>query len=621
VDAHSFDDAEHAVEHPFDWADLVRIGIVGIASALVWFRVWEPFAGVSVIGIAAAAIGMYPILHEALEAIMERRMTMELSMSIAIAAAFAIREFFTGLIIILFVLIAEVLEGMTVGRGRRAIRDLLDFLPRQATERRDGESQEIRASEIRTGDVVIVKPGSRIPVDGEVVGGNSFVDQSTVTGESLPVEKLRGARVYAGTINQSGVLDVHTTGIGRDTAFGKIINAVEAAEKARAPIQKTADRLAGYLVYFALISAALTYVITRDLRSTISVIIVAGACGIAAGTPLAVLGAIGRAAREGAIVKGGRYLEVLSRVDTIVLDKTGTLTYGNPEVVGVRPANGAAPNTVIEAAAIAERPSEHPLAKAILSKASEAGLPVTEPANFTYFPGKGLVCAVDGKEIVVGNRMLLEERHIRVNGFGPAPGGDSSEILVAKGGDFLGALQIADKLRPEAKQAVAELRRMGFRVVLLTGDSEPIARSIAKELGIGEVGAELLPEQKVNEIKSLISRGRTVAMIGDGVNDAPALVEAHIGIAMGSGTDVARESANVMLLGNDLLKFVETLKIARRSHRIIMANFAGTLIVDGAGVALAAFGFLNPLLAAFIHVSSELVFILNSARLLPSQSR
>jgi len=619
--AHSFDNAQHAVEHPFDRADVVRIGIVGIASVLVWFRVWEPISSFSVIGIVAAAIGMYPILHEALEAIMERRMTMELSMSIAIAAALAIREFFTGLIIILFVLIAEVLEGMTVGRGRRAIKDLLDFLPRHATVRRDGGSQEIRASEIRTGDVVTVKPGSRIPVDGEVVGGNSFVDQSTVTGESLPVEKLRGARVYAGTINQSGVLDVRTTGIGRDTAFGKIINAVEAAEKSRAPIQRTADRLAGYLVYFALISAALTYAITRDLRSTISVIIVAGACGIAAGTPLAVLGAIGRAAREGAIVKGGRYLEVLSRVDTIVLDKTGTLTFGNPEVVGVHPADGKEPNAVIEAAAIAERPSEHPLAKAILSKASEARLPVTEPANFTYLPGKGLVCAVDGEEIVVGNRMLLEERHIRVDGFGPAPGGDSSEILVAKGGGFLGALQIADKLRPEAKQAVAELRRMGFRVVLLTGDSEPIARSIAKELGIGEVGAELLPEQKVTEIKSLISKGRTVAMIGDGVNDAPALVEAHIGIAMGSGTDVARESANVMLLGNDLLKFVETLKIAQRSHRIIMANFAGTLIVDGAGVALAAFGFLNPLLAAFIHVSSELAFILNSARLLPAQSR
>src|SRR5262249_50098284 len=279
-------------------------------------RVWEPFQRVSIIGLVAAIIGLYPILQEAVEAVLARRMTMELSMTIAIGAALAIGQFFTGLVIILFVLIAEVLEGMTVDRGRRAIKDLLDFLPRIATVRCDGNSREISASDIRVGDVVVVKPGSRIPVDGEVIAGISVVDQSTITGESLLVEKLPGTTVYAGTINQSGLLDVRTIGVGRDTAFGKIINAVEAAEKTRAPIQRTADRLAGYLVYFALGCAAVTFIITRDLRSTISVIIVAGACGIAAGTPLAILGAIGRAAQDGAIVKGGLYLEVLSSVDT-----------------------------------------------------------------------------------------------------------------------------------------------------------------------------------------------------------------------------------------------------------------------------------------------------------------
>lgn len=611
-------DENQAEDHHLERTDAARIVFVALACAAVWFRIWEPFPRISVIGIVAALIGMYPILKEAFEAVLARRMTMELSMTIAIGAALAIGQFFTGLVIILFVLIAEVLEGMTVGRGRRAIKDLLDFLPRNATVRRQGSPREISASDIRVGDIVVVRPGSRIPVDGEVVGGNSFVDQSTITGESLPLEKVAGTYVYAGTINQSGSLEVRTTGIGRDTAFGKIINAVEAAEKARAPIQRTADRLAGYLVYFALGCAALTFILTRDLRSTISVIIVAGACGIAAGTPLAILGAIGRAAAEGAIVKGGLYLEILSGVDTVVLDKTGTLTYGNPEITNILPAHGTTAEAVIEAAAIAERPSEHPLAKAVLKKASEASLAIIDPTNFSYMPGKGLICSVGGEEIVVGNKTLFEERRIEVNGFSSSD--HSSEILVARRGRLLGALQVADRLRPEAIGAVAELHRMGLRVILLTGDSESIARSVAKELGIDEVGAELLPEHKVERIKKLISEGRKVAMIGDGVNDAPALMQANVGVAMGSGTDVARESAQIMLLGNDLLKFVETLKIARRCHRIIMANFTGTLLVDGVGLGLAAFGFLNPLLAAFIHVTSELAFILNSARLLPAHT-
>jgi len=603
-----------------EWSEAARIVFVAVACAAVWFRVWEPFQRVSIIGLVAAIIGLYPILQEAVEAVLARRMTMELSMTIAIGAALAIGQFFTGLVIILFVLIAEVLEGMTVDRGRRAIKDLLDFLPRIATVRRDGSSREIRASDIRVGDVVVVKPGSRIPVDGEVIAGISFVDQSTITGESLLVEKLPGTTVYAGTINQSGSLEVRTIGVGRDTAFGKIINAVEAAERTRAPIQRTADRLAGYLVYFALGCAAVTFIITRDLGSTISVIIVAGACGIAAGTPLAILGAIGRAAQDGAIVKGGLYLEVLSSVDTVVLDKTGTLTYGSPEVVEVIPAHGIRPLAVIEAAAIAERPSEHPLAKAVLRKAREASLPILDPTNFSYVPGKGLVCSLDGEDIIVGNKALFEERRVDINGFVHSSN-QASEILVGRNGDFLGVLHIADRLRPEAIEAVGELQRMGLYVILLTGDSESTARSVSTELRIDEVGAELLPEQKVEWIRALISNGRKVAMVGDGINDAPALMQANVGVAMGSGTDVARESAQIMLLGNDLLKFVETLKIARRCHRIIMANFAGTLVVDGIGVGLAAFGFLNPLLAAFIHVTSELAFILNSARLLPRLSR
>jgi Cd2+/Zn2+-exporting ATPase/Cu+-exporting ATPase len=478
----------------------------------------------------------------------------------------------------------------------------------------------VGAHEIQIGDVVIIKPGGRIAVDGVVVKGHSAVDQATITGESMPVEKVVGAQVYAGTINQSGALEVRTTGIGRDTAFGKIIEAVERAEKSRAPIQKTADRLAGYLVYFAIGCAALTFLITRDARSTISVIIVAGACGIAAGTPLAILGGIGRAARQGAIIKGGLYLEILGRVDTVVLDKTGTLTMGAPVVSAVHPAAGVDERSVVEAAAIVERPSEHPLARAILQKAAELSLPTAEPECFDYTPGQGVIGAAGGEEIVAGNREFLEARGFSLNGLAADAGG-SSQVLVARGGRLLGALQIQDVLRPEAIAAVAELRKMGLRTLLLTGDAEAIAREVGAQLGMDEVEAGLLPDEKLARIDALLKEGKTVAMVGDGVNDAPALMQANVGIAMGSGTDVARESANVVLLGNDLLKLVETLKIARRTKRIIHQNFAGTLIVDGIGVALAAFDFLNPLLAVLIHVGSELAFISNSARLLPAASK
>ncbi|MGH9775605.1 MAG: heavy metal translocating P-type ATPase [Candidatus Acidiferrales bacterium] len=612
--------AETDHQHALSWRDANRILFVAAAGGAFLFRRTEPTAIYAVIGIVCVLVGGFPIFREAFENIVERRMTMELSMSIAIAAAAAIGEIFTALVILLFVLVAEVLEGLTVRRGRRAIKSLIDLLPQVAAIRRDGKIADVKISELRAGEIVIVRPAARIPVDGIVASGHTSVDQSAITGESLPAEKVRGAQVYAGTINLSGALEIQVERIGRSTAFGKIIEAVESAEKSRAPIQKTADRLAGYLVYFAIDCAALTFLLTRDIRSTISVVIVAGACGIAAGTPLAILGAIGRAARQGSIIKGGLYLEALGTVDTVVLDKTGTLTFGQPELVSIYSADGLEPQAVVEAAAIAERFSEHALAAAILRKADAMSLAVPEPESFSYTPGKGIVAQQNGSRIVVGNQAFLAEQMIALGALEQISNG-SSEVFVARDGQFLGALRLADTLRPEAKKAVASLRAMGIRTLLLTGDSRSIADSVGQTLGVDEIASELLPDQKMARIKSLLAKGRKVAMVGDGINDAPALTQASVGVAMGSGTDVARESADVVLLGNDLLKFVETLRIAKRCRRIIMANFTGTLLVDTAGVGLAAFGFLNPLLAAFIHVSSELAFILNSARLLPHSGR
>ena len=614
---HQHEGEGHNPESDHDpWIEWGRVAYVALVLVMVWARVVPPVRGVDILAVVALVIGGYPIYKEAISDLLDRRMTMELSMTIALVAASVIGEFFTALLITLFVLIAEILEGMTVGRGRRAIRDLLDLLPQTAEVKSNGQLAARVLSEVQPGDVVLVRPGGRIPVDGAVVGGHSFVDQATITGESMPVEKVPGSNVFAGTINQSGVLEIGTEKVGRDTAFGRIIEAVERAERSRAPIQRTADRLAGYLVYFALGCAVLTYLITHDTRSTISVIVVAGACGIAAGTPLAILGAIGRAAREGSIIKGGLYLEALGTVDTVVLDKTGTLTLGTPRIVGVQVYNGATANHVLRIAATAERFSEHPLGKAIVRHAEDLSLRVGEPAALRYLPGKGVVCEVRGLRTLVGARALLEEEGVTA----PVNGSESerlSEVLIAAGGRALGAIRIADVLRPEAVAAVTEMRNLGLRTVLLTGDKKEIAEATARELGVDHVEAELLPDQKVARVRELRAQGSIVAMVGDGVNDAPALMESNVGIAMGSGADVARESASVVLLGDDLLRFPEVLRIARRCRAIIMANFAGTLAVDGVGVLLAALGFLNPVLAAIIHVSSELLFISNSARLLP----
>ncbi len=605
---------EHAA---FESMAILRIAVAIIAAGLVWLRIWEPFAAISVIGAAALAFAGWPIFREAFENLLARRMTMELSMTIAIAAAAAISEWFTALVVTLFVLLAEELEHMTVARGRMAILDLVNFVPREARVRRDGEVVTLPLDDIVPGDVVVVSPGEKVPVDGQVVAGHSYVDQSRLTGESMPAAKDVGATVFAGSINQFGILEIATRQVGADTSYGRIIQAVEAAEHTRAPVQKLADQLAGYLVYVALGCAALTWIITRDMRDTISVIIVAGACGIAAGTPLAILGGIGRAARLGSIIKGGIHLETLGRVDTIVFDKTGTLTIGEPVLTRLDAADGIEEAELLRLAAIAEFHSEHPLARAVIREAEAQGLAPSEPDDFRYTVARGITASHAGRTILVGNRKLLVEAGVAV----PADGlpDEGSEILVAADGRYLGAVTVADPVRPEAVHAVARLNDLGLRTVLLTGDIARVGQKVGTRLGIAEVTSDLMPEDKHRIIRGMIGKKRVVAMIGDGVNDAPALTAASVGIAMGSGTDIAQESADIVLIGNDLNKLVETILIARQTRRIIWQNFTGTLVIDAVGIGLAAFGMLNPLIAAAIHVGSELAFILNSARLLALQ--
>ncbi len=616
------DDHDHQ-NGPAEYARLGAMGLIVVASLTGW---WRPFMQRDWLAFAGTVIGGLPIYREAWENLLKRRMTMELSMTIALLSALAIGQFFTAIVIAFFVLFAELLEGYTVGGGRRAIEKLINALPRHVTVRRNGQESEIDAEELAAGEVIVIRPGERIPVDGIVTKGSGYVDQSSITGESLPIEKTEQSKVFAGTINKNGVLEVSAERIGRDTTFGKIVQIVEQAEKSRAPVQRIADRLAAGLVYFALAAAVLTFVVTRNLTSTIAVIIVAGACGVAAGTPLAILAGIGSAARRGIIVKGGLYLEKLAGIDIIVLDKTGTLTMGVPEVTGILVINGATEKEVLQNAAIAEQHSEHPLGEAVIRKARAEQISLREYTGLRYIPGKGLTCLDQGSKIVVGTQRLLEENNIRMDSDGAGsfeketkPG--ETLVYVGRNRTLLGALTVADQLRREAIEAVDALKRNGYRTILLSGDSSEAASAVGTHLGVDEAIGNLLPEQKLEKIRELLRQGHRVAMVGDGLNDAPALAEATVGIAMGGGTDVALETADITLMTSDLSRLTEVLGIAKRCYRVIMFNFWGTIAVDTVGIGLAFLGLLAPIIAALIHVGSELAFILNSARLFRSSVR
>ena len=622
-----------------EWADIARIAVVGLASLGVWAAsaAGAPSRLVAVAGAAALAVGCWPLVIEAAGELRERRMSMELSMLLAIVAAAVIGEWVTALAVTVFALCAEVLEDLSMDRGRDALTDLMSFLPQTArvvTGPQGTETSEVPLDEVRPGQVIALSPGGRVPVDGVVRTGRADVDQSRITGEALPVQVGPGDRVPAGSITR-GALELEVERVGEDSSYGRIVAAVRHAQSSRAPVQRLADRLAARIVYLALAAALITFLTTRDVRATISVIIVAGACGVAAGTPLAVLAAIARAARCGAFVKDGTHLEQLSAVDTVVVDKTGTLTVGEPRVVNVRPTEAAAgEGEVLALAAAAEWNSEHPIGRAIYAEAAVRDLTVPMPGDVAYSPGAGVSAHVEGRQITVGRCRgqknqperdasdCDDEAALSTESDPEAPSA-TSVVEVRADGQLLGTIALADRLRQGAAAAVRDLGDMGLEVLMLTGDSAASARHVAGLLGLTEeqVRADLLPTDKEEVIDSLRRAGKRVAMVGDGVNDAPALGAADVGIAMGTGTDVAREAGDVVLVGSAPADLVETVRVARRARRIIMVNFVGTVVVDVVGMIAAGLGLLGPVAAALVHVVSESAFILNSARLVPRPAR
>ena len=539
-------------------------------------------------------------------------------------------------VITVLVLLGQVLELRARARTSGAIRALLGLAPKTARRITGQGDEDVAIDAIAIGDRLRVRPGEKIPVDGVVAEGSSFVDESMVTGESMPVSKAAGARAIGGTVNQSGGLIVRADRIGRDTMLARIVDMVARAQRSRAPIQRLADRVAGWFVPAVIAAAVLAFTawmafgpeprFTFGLVAAVTVLIIACPCALGLATPMSIMVGIGRGARSGILIRDAEALEQFERIDTIVLDKTGTLTEGKPKVVSIIPADGFEENQLLRLAASVERGSEHPLAQAILRAASERKLDLVEVANFAAPSGKGATGTVDGKAVALGNAMLMNELKIVTADLDSAAEtarqDGATAIFVTLDGRAAGVVAIADPVKPSARRALQSLRQDGLRIVMLTGDNPTTARAVATRLGIDEVEAGVLPERKSEVVQRLRNEGRRVAMVGDGVNDAPALAAADVGVAMGGGTDVAIESAGVTLLTGDLMGLVRARRLSVATMRNIRQNLAFAFLYNAAGVPIAAgvlypvFGILlSPMVGAAAMALSSVSVIANALRL------
>ena len=591
------------------WIEVARIVVTGLIALLFW----QGLVPIQVLWIAIA-IGLYRLVKPGvLDLIHEHKVGTEIFVTVATFVAVFGGETVAGAVLMVIILIAEFIAELNTDRARASIKSLIGSVPQVALLRTDAGERSVPIAELRIGDLVLVRPGEKIPVDGRVVGGQGSVNEAPITGESVPKDKGIDAQVFAGTVVDSGALDIRTERLGIDTTFSRIIALVESAEAEAAPVQKLADKVAAWLIPVVFVFLIVVYFVTRDVR-----MIFTSPAELGLATPLVMIAAIARAARTGVLIKGGIYVETLAKVDVMVFDKTGTLTAKRPEVVDVSSRNAAFDeNTLLRLAAAADRRSAHPLAKAVVDAANRKGIAVPEPESFDQLQGRGVRATVEGRAVLVGNAALLRESGVALEA--AVEDGGRTPVHVAVDGQFAGVVFIADTLRPGAKQALAELKASGVkRIVMLTGDNAATAQTIATELGIDEVRADLMPEDKVLAIAALQRQGHRVAMVGDGINDAPALAKADVGIAMGGGgTQAALEAADIALMTDDLGKIAGARAIARRAYRTVQENlFVGVGVVHVLGITAALLGWIGPIQAAIIHLGPDILVFVNLVKLL-----
>jgi P-type Cu+ transporter len=571
------------------------------------------------VGVAFVLLGGAPIFFNVIRAALKKQVIAHTLMSVGAIAALVVGEWTTGMVVIFFMHIGNYTERLTAEGARRAVKDLTAMAPQIARVERDGEEKEIPIAEVEMNDIVIIRPGETIPVDGEVVAGHAAVDQSSVTGESMPMEAGIGSQVRGATLLKQGTLKVRTQAVGAQSMFGRVIKMVEEAEAHRADVQQFADKFSAYYLPVVVGIAALTFLISRNALATAAVLLVACSCTIALATPIAMLATIGSNAKRGVLIKGGKYLETLARADVLLIDKTGTLTLGKPIVTDVISLNGMDENTLLSYAASADRYSEHPLADALRRSAQEHGIALREITNFESLTGMGVRATVDGKIVSVGRNALMDSsapqqaRDLEAQG--------KTVLFVSIDHALTGFIAASDTLRNEVPEALQEAKRLGIKKIeLLTGDNERVASSVAHSLDIS-YRAALLPEDKIRIVKEYQSQGHIVVMAGDGINDAPALAQADVGIAMKAGSDVAIEAAHITLLREDWMLIPQVIAAAQRTMRVVKGNLGFTAAFNIVGLTLAAFGFLPPMLAAALQSIPDLGILGNSARLLKNVNR
>ena len=582
------------------------LGLFELVAALIPFPV----------GFGIVLLAGWPVFRKVFIATLKRQILSHTLMTLGVIAALAVGEWVTAAIVVIFMRVGEYVENFTTEGARRAVKELIAIAPQTARLDRNGAEIEVPLANVKVGEIVIVRPGERIPVDGEVLSGHATIDQAAITGDSMPIEAANGTHVFAATIAKLGSLRVKTMRIGADTTFGRIIKMVEEAESNRAVVQRFADKFSAYYLPIVAGIGALTFLLSRNPLSTAAVLVVACSCSIALATPIAMLASIGASAKRGLLIKGGRSLETLAQADVILVDKTGTLTLGQPQITDVIPLNGLSSSEILAIAASAERYSEHPLGQAVRGAALRDHVTLSEPLDFEAIPGQGIRARINDKSVAIGNRHLIPTAASLPLAAQLEEQGKTL-LFLELDNELAGILAAADTLRAEVPAAFAELRRFGIKhIQLLTGDNQRTASALAEKLGV-EYRANLLPEDKIEIVKEYQSKGYRVVMVGDGVNDAPALAQADIGIAMGAaGTDIAIEAAHIALMREDWSLVPEALYIARRTMRIVKMNLAFTALYNVVGLGLAAFGFLPPVFAAAAQSIPDVGILTNSARLL-----
>ena len=601
--------------------------LVGVVLLIVvageWFGLFERVTDVVPwpVGWALVLLAGAPIFWNVLRAALRRRIISHTLMSLGVIAALAVGQWPTAAVVVFFMHTGNFVESFTTERSRRALKHLTTLVPKTARVVRNSDEVEVPVGEVQVGETVVVRPGEAIPVDGTILSGQATIDQAAITGESMPVEVRPGTHVFAATIARLGSVRLRATHVGPDTTFGKVIKLVEEAEAHRSDVQRLADRFSSYFLPVVAVIALLTFVISRNPLSTASVLVVACSCSLALATPIAMLASIGMGAQRGLLIKGGKYLELLSRADVLLIDKTGTVTLGRPQITDIVPLDDHTPDDLLRLAASCERYSEHPLAEAVRREAVTRRLALSEPQRFEAVPGQGVRARIDGAQIAVGNTHLVPQGHSHT-GVSALHLQGKTLLFVTKDDQLIGVLAAADTIRPEVKFALSRVRTLGVkRIELLTGDHDLVASSIASHLGI-DYRAGLLPEEKIAIVKQYQAQGHTVVMVGDGVNDAPALAQADIGIAMGvAGTDVAMDAAHMALMRDDWELVPDAFAIAHRTMRVVKMNIGFTVLYNVVGLSLAAIGLLPPIVAAAAQSLPDLGILANSAQLLRQIAR